>query len=203
MGRKIFLITALVVIVFLIGVNLYLGKGKNVSLTGPENTPGVYPETKSIISPVVASEPIYKDSPDGKLTLLAKTEKDKEGVTYFISVGGKEIFVKKVDPSITISIPYNTWSPDGKYVFLKEEEGGAARFFVLSVGLTSSQQSDQTANITDLFAEKYPDLKIAGVTGWGGIGLVIVNSTKSSGEKGPSFWFEAPSATFIRLSTHF
>ena len=77
------------------------------------------------------------------------------------------------------------------------------RFFVLSTTVLSSDQNDQTADITDLFTKKYPDLKIGNVTGWGGVGEIIVNSVKDGGSRGPSFWFEMPSHNIVQLSTRF
>jgi hypothetical protein len=206
-GRKIFLIFALVAIAALIGLNVYLSRNRETpqesSQTVPQKIPQIYPETQLIISPVEASEPILKDSPDGKLTLLAKTVKSKNEVTYTFTVTGKEIFVKTVNPSVAISIPYNTWSPNGKYIFLKENSTKGVRFFVLSTSAASSDQNDQTADITDLFAKKYPDLTIGDVTGWGGVNLVVLNSIKGDGGRGPSFWFEMPTHSFTQLSMRF
>jgi hypothetical protein len=192
-GRKAILLIAFVIIVVLAVFNISLIKNKSPSAPVPE----------AVIPLVEASETTSMDSPDGKLTLVVKTTKNGDVVTYTFSISGKEIFVKTVDASITISIPYNTWSPDNKYVFLKEGGEAGASYFVLFVLKDSSSQNDQTANINDLFAKKYSDLKIADVTGWGGINLVIVNSLKNDGAKGPSFWFEMPSHSFIQLSTHF
>ena len=207
MGRKIFIILVLVVLAIFIGINIYLKVGVQKPLQTQQNVPHQTPqtnkETKSVITPVEASGPIQKDSPDGKLTLLMNTIKDKTGVTYIFTVSGKEIFTKTVDPSITISIPYNAWSPNGKYIFLKEERPEGVRFFALSINVLSSDQNDQTADITDLFTKKYPDLEIEDVTGWGGIGEIIVNSVKSDGNRGPSFWFEMPSRNIVQLSTRF
>lgn len=207
MGRKIFLIFILTGLAILIGINIYLKisvqKSKGTQLVAPQRTPQLNKETKSIIIPVEASGPVQKDSPDGKLTLLMNSLKDKNGITYTFSVSGKEIFVKTVDLLTTITIPYNTWDPNGKYIFLKEESPSGVRFFVLSTTVLSSDQNEHTADITDLFSKKYPDLKIKDVTGWGGINLIIVNSMKTDGERGPSFWFEMPSHYFSQLSTRF
>jgi len=194
--RKIFISVGLMAIFVLIGLNIYLSKfGKSSSSTNP------VPQT--IIPPVEASEVKSMDSPDGKLTLIAKTTQKGEQTVYSFSVSGKEIFTKTLDSATSISIPYNTWSPDGKYVFLKESGTNGVNFFALSVKDTSIDQSDQTANITSLFAAKYPDLIIADVTGWGGVNLIVMNSAKLDGSRGPSFWFEMPSHSLIQLSTHF
>jgi hypothetical protein len=205
--RKIFIIFALVVITILIGFNIYLNKNKQVdqqSLQTPQEeiTP-TDAQSGTVITKVVASESTTKDSPDGKLTLLMKMEKGNTGTVYSFSVSGKEIFVITVNPSTIISIPYNTWDPNGKYIFLKENKTTGTSFFVLSTGTSSLDQNDQTANITDLFTEKYPDLKIGDVTGWGGVNLVVINSIKGDGGRGPSFWFEMPTHSFIQLSMRF
>ena len=197
--RKVFITIGLIAILLLIGINIYLSKNtkKTVSNVPQKEI------TQEAITPVKASEPVSKDSPDGKLTLSMKTVKSDGGLTYSFSVSGKEIFIKTVDSSVSISIPYNTWAPNGKYVFLREESGGVVRFFVLSTTVSSAEQNDQTADITDLFNKKYSDFKINDVTGWGGVNLIIVNSVKGDGSKGPSFWFEMPSNNFIQLSTRF
>jgi hypothetical protein len=202
-GRKIFLIFALVAIAALIGLNVYLGRSRQAFLQPSQISPQTYQQTKTIIPPVEASEIKSMDSPDGKLTLLMKMTKGDNGVAYSFSVSGKEIFGKTVDPSVSFSIPFNTWSPNGKYVFLKEESTIGTRFFVLSAQVSSSDQNDKTADITDLFTKKYPDLKIKDVTGWGGVNLVIVNSIKNDGKRGPSFCFEMPGRYFTQLSMRF
>lgn len=204
MGRKLFLVLTLVVAVSIAGLNLFIIVNKKTSSQIPKTSEtSSTPQPKTIIPVAEASGNTFVDSPDGKLTLLMKTVKSKSEITYTFTVAGKEIFVKTADPSVSISIPYNAWSPDGKYIFLKETGTAEARFFVLSVSVSSSDQNDQTAAITELFIKKYPDLKIGDVTGWGGINLVIVNSVKNDGARGPSFWFEMPNHSLIQLSTHF
>jgi len=192
-GRKALLVLALVVIVALLVFNIYLGKTKSPSS----------PISQTVIPPAEASQATSVDSPDGKLTLLMKTVKRRSEVSYSFSVSGGEIFAKTVSPVVSFSIPLNTWSPNGKYVFLKESGSTGVSFFALSASVSSSDQNDRTANITDLFVRKYPDLKITDATGWGGVALIVFNTTKSDGSLGPSFWFEMPSHSFIQLSTHF
>jgi hypothetical protein len=186
MGRRVFFVTVAIAIVALLSFNFFLSKNKSQNA-----------ESQSAIAPVFASQLTKVDSPDGKLTLQMKTTKGRDGTTYSFSVSGKEIFAKTVDSSISFSIPYNTWSPNDKYVFLKETGFVGSKFFALSVDSDSSLQDDQTANITDLFAKKYPDLKIEDVTGWGGVNLIVFNTS------GPSFWFEMPGKAIIQLSTLF
>jgi len=203
-GRKILLPFLIIVAIFLGGIDYYLitywqsssqpVKTSQVSLT---------PKPEAVIPVVEASQNTSVESPDGKMTLTIKIAKSDSGDTYTFLSFGKIIFEKTVDPSISFSIPANTWSPDDKYVFLKETSATESKFFVLSVAKNSSEQDEQTANITELFLVKYPDLTIENVTGWAGINLIVVNSNKSEGVRGPSFWFDAPSHSLIQLSTRF
>ncbi len=143
------------------------------------------------------------DAPDSQKTLYLKTKKSGKMTTYTLSVvnksdgGEKQIFAKTFDSSGSISIPFNTWSPDDKYVLIKKDSS----FFVLSSLVSSDSQDDQTTNVTDLFMKKYPNYKVTDVTGWASPTLVIITTNKEDGSRGPSFWFEVPSHAIIQLST--
>ena len=140
-------------------------------------------------------------SPDGLMTLTMKKEKVQDGITYtFFTVNSKTgtqntIFTKTVSPGDAISIPVNTFSPDDKYIFLKEENSGKTDFFVVT--------KSGVLDISGPFTVKYPKLTITDVTGWGGMNLVVVNTNKEDGSLGSSFWFEVPGGGFIQLSTRF
>lgn len=204
MGRKILLLTLLTLAIFFAGTDYYLiiyRQNSSQSLKTSQVSPT--PMSEAEIPVVEASQNTPVDSPDGKVTLAMKITKSGSGVTYSFSALEKVIFEKTVDSSISFSIPGNTWSPDDKYVFLKEVGPVSVNFFVLSAAKDSSQQDDQTASISNLFAVKYPDLTIKDVTGWGGINLVVVNSNNMDGSRGSSFWFDAPSHSFIQLATRF
>lgn len=190
--KKVLLIFIIIVIAALIGANLYLNK-KNPVSSSPQ----------SEIPPVEASQLKTVDSPDGTETLLMKTSKVGNSTDYSFSVSGKELFSKTVDSSISFSLPQNAFSPDNKYVFLKEIGPAGTNFFVLNVGDNPSTQNDQSASITNLFGIKYPNLKIQDATGWGGINLVVFNTVNADGSIGPSFWFEMPDHSIIQLSTRF
>ena len=77
-------------------------------------------------------------SPDGLMTLTMKKEKAQDGITYtFLTTYSKtgiqnNIFTKTVSSGDTLSIPANTFSPDDKYIFLKEENSGQIDFFVVT-----------------------------------------------------------------------
>src|SRR6185369_13471159 len=135
----------------------------------------------------VADSPVSTtvDSPDGKKKLTVKEEKGKETKTYTFSVldvstnVSKVVFAKTVPTNTTLSIPFNAFSPDDKYVFLKDVSGGETTYFVPLEG--------ETLDILNMFAEKHPEYKVTDVTGWGGMTLIVVNTDKKDGGQGPSF----------------
>jgi len=129
-----------------------------------------------------------------------KESKTQDNTTYsFLTTNSdgtqKEVFTKIVPSTSTLSIPANTFSPDDKYIFLKEDDSGLVDYFVVT--------PSGTLDISSLFAAKYPNYKITDVTGWGGMTLIVVNVNNSDGSIGPSFWFNVSGKSFIQLSDRF
>lgn len=191
----------ILLVVLAIGVaSVVFARGKG------QNNPPSYapPEAKADIPNESVAE-----APDGKLILTMKEEKGKENIIYSFKVTTnadglwKEIFTSTVPAETTMEIPRNTFSPDGKYVFLKETAFGETHYLVLSTSGTPLTKDGQTLDITGRFGEKYPDYVITEATGWGGVGLIVFNTSKKDGSRGPSFWFEVPSGAFIQLSSQF
>lgn len=160
-----------------------------------------------LIAKAQPSQVTTVESPDGKFTLAMKEEKGRETVHKFSisgdTPGDQEIFSKTASSNSTLSIPANAFSPDNKYVFLKEEEPAQTNYFVLTTSGAPIAKDAQTYDISSLFAAKYPNYKITDVTGWGAVNLIIVNVDKNEGGQGPSFWFDVGSKSFIRLTNRF
>jgi hypothetical protein len=147
-------------------------------------------------------------APDGKATLTLRQKRAEGGFLWTASVRAgegaeKEIFAKALPSGSSISVPFNTFSPDDKFVFLKEDVPDGVKYIVLSASGASLPKGSQSFEIVGLFAEKYPDYKVTDVTGWGGQTLIVVNTDKAGGGTGPSFWFDVTSASFIRLTNRF
>lgn len=204
MGKRLSIIILVILAVSAAGLGsviLTRGKAEKIQNKPPSYAPPV--------AQASASQETTVGSPDGKLSLTMKQVKGKEDVTYVFFVTNstddsqKEIFRKTSPVGTTMSIPGNTFSPDDKYVFLKESNSLGTRYLVLSVSGTPLTKDGSTLEISSLFAAKYPDLKITDVTGWGGVNLIIFNTDKAEGGTGPSFWFEVPSGGFIQLSNRF
>ena len=108
-----------------------------------------------------------------------------------------------MDDTENLSIPYNAWSPDNKYVFLKESTPTINNYYVFASSGNPLYPDKQYINIQELFSEQVPDFAITDVTGWADSVLVVVNTvSKKQGQK-VSFWFDVSSQSFIRLSTYF
>jgi len=141
------------------------------------------------------------DSPDSlESVVLEKTTKEGEN-NYSLYVLNKEdnfkifLFSKKTELNFDISIPFNTWSPDNRFVFIKEPR---KTFLVWD-----TEGEEQSSNVSELFKAKYEDLILADVTGWAAPDLLIVNTKTEAGDIGPSLWFDVKSKSFIALSTRF
>ncbi len=163
----------------------------------------------AIPSPTVAPNPaslnqtIALDSPDGTKSFKLKRSGNGENSIYSFSVFTKsdssEIFLfSKVFPSSQkLSIPLNSWSPDNKYVFLKDNSN-PSNYFVFS----TSDSNTEMVNVTQLFVNKNQDYTFSEITGWAAPGLLIVNTKDQKGSL-RSFWFDVASKTFIPLATQF
>lgn len=148
--------------------------------------------------PIFAASDTDVLSPDGKVTLTMKEKRVETGILHTFLVSGREIFSKTFPKDSSLLIPYNAFSPDNKYIFLKSVVSGQIAYFVIPL------EEGEVMNVSDPFNEKFgSELTIDEATGWGGINLLIINTNKVSGGKGPSFWFEAPGGAFIRLSHNF
>lgn len=147
-------------------------------------------------------------SPDGQISANLKQEKSSGQITYTVFISGQDgsqntIFSKTYDSGTILSVPANTFSPDNRHLFLKEAGPNGTSYIVLSADGSAITKDNQTLEIAGLFSQEEPNYKITDVTGWAAPTLIIVNSDKKEGGVGPSFWFEIPTQSFIRLSNRF
>ena len=186
-------------------------------LKDKKQTPLVVPSflTRMAPTPTPTVEPYPRtsvtafDSSDGVKTLTMKKVDNKTSVSYTFSTANKgessqkQIFSKTIDPSQTISIPFNAWSPDNNYVFLKENTHDGSNYYVMTTSGDPLPRGQAFVNIKDFFTTRYPDYILTDVTGWASPTLLIVNTNNKDNTQGPSLWFDIPSQTFIPLATRF
>lgn len=161
---------------------------------------------------VVAPDPIetaFMDSPDGTMTLTMEKQPAKEydKYSFFTSVKSETakhlIFSKEVPLSQSLSIPYNTWSPDNVYFFITESTPLFNNYYVFFVSGDDFPDNSRYVSIQELFAKHISDYIITDVTGWAAPNLLIVNTRETQGEKKVSFWFNVTNQSFTQLWTYF
>ena len=155
-----------------------------------------------VISPLIQVSSL--DSPDGGKKLILRSQTNKNLISYSLyaldnpTQTEKLIFTKEVDRSFVLSLPFNSFSPDDSYVFIKETTGSKNNYYALS----TTTLNTQPANISDLFSQKYPNYTLSAVTGWASPTLLILN-TNTDQNVMLSLWFDLTSQGFIPLATRF
>lgn len=146
-------------------------------------------------------------SPDGKNKIIMNRKDNPDGTTAYSfttsDINGdnsKEIFSKTLSTNQSMDIPYNSWSPNNKYVFLKEENSGFKNFYVFNADGTPFSNGAYI-NVVPTFIAKDTGTVLADVTGWDSNTLLHVKSNENDGTRGPTFWFEIPSQAIIRLAS--
>lgn len=146
---------------------------------------------------------VSQDSPDGKVTVTMNKLTVKNQTTCAFFIGKKLLFSKILGPSNLMSIPYNAWSPDDAYLFVKEDDKNVSSYYVFNASGASFTNQQLYINVSDLFTNRYSQYMLTEVTGWAAPNLLIINTMSQDGKIGPSLWFDIPSKSFIQLSTHF
>lgn len=164
-----------------------------------EAVPTKVPEEKVDVSSQISS--------DGTKKLIMKTAHNNTGtLTYAFSTADgsgdneKEIYTTTLSGEETMNIPFNTWSPDNKYLFIQKGDRG---FMVFKDSGEAFPDGQLFLDLTDLFAQRKTGHNLSEATGWGSETLIIINTAGEAEAKGPSYWFEVPSKAIIQLSTEF
>jgi len=164
---------------------------------------------QEITEPSLTSAPVLTAiSADGEIELKMSQTKRNGSITWTLRTIRNEdevrrIFWKTLPKDTTLSIPFNSVSPDNKYLFLKQTGPDKTHYLVLTTSGDPMFTEIQTIEFAEQFELEYSEYKITEVTGWGGIDLIVFNTDTAEGGIGPSFWYEIPSRSFIRLSNRF
>ena len=149
-------------------------------------------------------------SPDGTNNLTLKVISNinlRNVYTFTTSEQEKKenqlIYEVSLPFSEKMSIPFNTWSPDNKYVFVQHETAGGSAVLVIKKDRQPFSKDELYLDVTKIFNEKYNEYTFQKATGWASETLIIVNTLNQDESKGPSFWFEVPSKQFYQLYTEF
>ncbi len=164
---------------------------------------------KVITEAIPSPEPtLFANSSDGKIDLEMNQTKNAGTIRWSLTASeanevARNIWWQTLPQDTTMSIPFNTVSPDYKYMFLKQAGPDKTRYLVLTTSGEPMVPESQTVEFAESFESEYPDYIITEVTGWGGINLIVFNTDKTEGGIGPSFWFDVASKSFILLSNRF
>ena len=201
-------VLALIILVVSVGIILggFSSKTKNpvkIQVPGSKIAQQSVPALK--LEEFSSSQP----SPDGskKLTMSVVTNKNFTK-TYTFTSSNADGSDRKVAYALTLgkdtmTIPFNTWSPDNKYVFVVLKGQTTTEAIVARADGSLLTESDSMFNITDLYNARETGNTYDKTTGWASETLLIVNTKNTSNDKGPSYWFEVPSKAVIQLSTEF
>ncbi|HJY98359.1 MAG TPA: hypothetical protein VJ227_01445 [Patescibacteria group bacterium] len=210
MGKRQLNLLVIVCLLFallavIIVARFYLAKPASNGVETPVNQGQNFPDVFAEVEPGPKSTTIT--APNGKMSLTVREEKTENGTIQTFSVtekegDAKEIYRETVSQGVTISVPYNTFSPDNTYIFLKRSGAGMS-YFVLKTDGSLFADGSKTIDFVKLFNEKYPETPAADITGWGGMTLVVINTHNPDGTVDHSFWYDASSNSFIALSTRF
>jgi len=180
------------IIVFIIAAVLSLvgnEKLRNKSSVSPSST----------LAPDI-SQNTEVNSADGAMKIIMeKTVRGSGSRMYSFFTTDKQgnqklILTKTFLGSGGMSVPVNSWSPDNKYLFLKEENATMSSFLVFKQSGDNFSTGESYLDIVPLFLARKSLYTLADVTGWDSDTLLHVVTT------GPPFWFEVPSKSFIQLA---
>lgn len=171
-----------------------------IFIVGP--SPTIVFEPKVVVSSQI--------SPDGAMKLTMKITSNENGTktyAFFISngteVNDRAVFSKTLDTGKSMTIPFNTWSPDNKYFFIQEHQEGGIIVMVFNDSNEPFDTGKTYLDVTDLFKKNNNGNNFSEATGWASESLIIINTTTQDNTKGPSYWFEVPSKAIIQLGEQF
>lgn len=189
-------------LVFLMILALVLVSIENQKQRQTLNSKAAEPE--SLPTQALDSASYVMKSPEGSKTLVLDRKLNLYSLNVIANSSQQKTEIITNEKGFTgLTIPFNTWSPDNVYFFLKEQTGPNIDYLVFQSNGSLFSNSLKFVSIGDLFKAKLPEYMIEDVTGWGGINLILINTKNTINNQKVSFWFDVPSQTFIQLSTYF
>lgn len=208
MDIEIFICIAIAItfsFLFALKNNKSLESAKLISPIVIENTS--YAATKAVINPLLKTNTIFQTTPDGTEKLIMTETQSKNGTkSYVFKTAGNNgenehlLYTTTTPTTEGLSLPFNAWSPDNKYVFIQNNNGDTLVFKATGEDII---ENTQYFDVGDLFNTGNRKDTYKETTGWASPTLLIINTTAPDGTKGSSYWFEVPSKAIIQLSTQF
>lgn len=172
----------------------------------------ILPTVTPTLSPTPALVPevtyLSQSSSDGKEKVNMKEVNSQGMKTYTFTVTDVEsntttpLFSEQVATESSMKIPFNTFSPDNKYVFLEKKDNGVSHYLVFQASGEAFAAGSQYIDATALFGSYSSTYARPVATGWADNALLIINAVSTDGHSA-SFWMEVPSGNFTPLSNYF
>lgn len=207
MQKSLIIILSLIFLSSLVALGVVELKKQSDAKVVQNQTPA--PEPTETPAPVINEKFAEAVSPDGKKTLAMVATKDQLGDKYTLTLLTEKsdepevVYQELFSSGAVVELPFNAFSPEGKYIFLKQTNQNGTTYLTIPISKGFETGVRPVTNVSEIFYSKYSDYVITDVTGWGGVSLLVVNTNKVQGDKGPSFWFEASTGRFYKLTTRF
>ena len=163
------------------------------------------PKSLLLPSPTPALQVTNVDSPDGTEKLTMQTQKGEKSTTYIFYISNIQnqtktlLFSRYLSDGI-MEIPLNTFSPDNKYVFLTQTTNGVSDYLVFKATGSPFSNGQNYLDVASLYAGRKINYLFDQVTGWDSPTLLHVYTNIDQAMKGPAFWFDVESQSFIQLA---
>ena len=171
------------------------------------NTDDLQP-TPSLLPLNPQAQEVSEISPDGTKKVIMSVTSNAYTKTYSFSTANEDgssahrIYIA-TSSAQAFSIPFNTWSPDDRYVFLTDKTASGEAALAMRADGEPFGDGEPFMNVSSIFTERNLGNTYKETIGWASNTLLIVNSTAPDGAKGPSYWFEVPNKAVIELSSQF
>lgn len=206
-NKPVFLIPTIIIAILAVIFTRQLS-GNSSSLLSRLSFAETFLSIPTLVPIQVASYKTEIHSPDGTMkVVMNKTIKNQTLANYTFSVsevsGANEkiIFSKTPDENQAIQIPVNSWSPDNKYLFLKENDKSYLSFMVFKANGESFADGKEYIDVVPLFDEKKFGYNLSDITGWDSNILLHIFTVNENGTKGPSYWFDVEGKIFYILGS--
>ncbi len=152
---------------------------------------------------------VFQTSPDGTKTLYMTVTPGVKTTSYLFVVSSDNDITRQTVYSITLpnsqsmSIPFNTFSPNDTYFFVQQNTATGNSSLVLRTDGTTLTNNASYVNVTNIFKSKEPSALYDTTTGWASDTLLIILTKNPDKTEGTSYWFELPDEAVIPLATEF
>jgi hypothetical protein len=194
----------LVLGLFAVGAGLVVGLKRSVTVDRGADSLSVRAKEEAAPSAIPTTAGKRSSNDDKKLWLTRVVGTTDATFTLAVSdndgTNRKTIFTSTLPLSQTLTIPYNAWSPDDKLVFLEVGSvGQSPDYWVIRADGESFTDGKTYLDVGQYWIDREVPYKIRTATGWASETLLIVYTYTDTMEKGPHYWFDVPSRTFIQL----